>query len=148
MDYLQNVLMSWAGYATPWFILGVAVAALIYAFVTIARSSEDPEIQQARTRILAFRRTLVKLWLAVLLAMLVVSAVLPGNTPKNTVRTDPSAIERSQQIERLQRQGSQPMRVIAAPGPGWDSERELRQACREARQGYREMDMELCEGVN
>lgn len=157
MDYLQNVLMSWAGFGVTWFMIAILAFALVYVFFAVTAGTTNEEIIAVRNRILSKRQDFVKMWLVVLLVLGVFAAVLPGNTPKTNLRTDLSLVEQQNQLESLRRQSAEPMRTVPAPGDIIDStdssierdhSRDLRQACREARQGFREMDMTQCEGVN
>lgn len=147
MTYLNNVLLSWSGFMTPIVILAVIVGLGFYIFAASTRRSNDPQLQETRKTVLEYRSILIRVFVGLALATLLLAMVMPGNTPKNNIRMDPTMQERQQQLDKLRATGSGERRIIVPPGPGSDPERELRQACREARQGYREMDMTLCEGI-
>lgn len=147
MTYLSNVFASWSSFMTPVVILAVILGLVVYVGMTITRNTSSLEVQKYRARVQCHRGTAAKVFLAIAAALLLLALVMPGNTPKNDVRVNPTLQERQQTLEKLRETSQQELRIITPPAPGSDPERILRQHCREARQGYREMDMTKCEGI-
>lgn len=146
MTYLSNVFASWSGFMTPVVILAVILGLVVYVGMTVTRNTSSPEVQAYRAQVNKYRSTAVKAFLAIAAALLLLALVMPGNTPKRDIRVEPTLQQKQQRNETLRSTGSQELRVIESPGS--NPERELRQRCREARQGYREMDMSKCEGID